>query len=428
MKSRLAVAASACGLSLILLVVMIGCGQGFLADSSSSSTGNRGNALPVPVGPSGGGGNGGGSTGTNEYVYALEFATSPQLGWVEGFGVSSTGALHMVSKVGLSSQKPEDIKIDSQSQYLFTVSSSGCCFQPAIPSQIQSMSISAGGNLGPVGTANTVDNQIDTIHSMLLDQAGRNLYTAGENSISTNGKTGEFTVDRSTGQITSMGPDVVNEYAPGWLVMSPNGLFVYASIEPRHLAVVPGGWFVMTRNPVTGALTDTFNPGFETTPATVYPGPRPGEIYNSGVFVLAGRYLVGGSWDHQVVTVWSADASTGALTPVTEIGADFSSTVSADQSGNFIFVTHQTGVVNSYRVNADGTLTLTGSGSAGAGTGGVLENAIASPSNHFVYVTDGVTPQIWAFTFNATTGALGLVPGSPFTASNVPGRMAVATK
>ena len=381
----------------------------------------------MPVGSSGGGG--GGSSSGSEFLYALEFSPSPQLGWVEGFGIdSATGALHMVSKVGLSSDKPNDIKIDSQSQYLFTVSSPGCCTQPPPPSTIETLAISAGGNLGVVGTATLTNNQTELVNSLLLDTAGRNLYTAEENLISTNGSTGEFNVDRATGHVSSMGPNVVNEWAPGWLVMSPNGLFVYASMMPRHLANVPGGWFVMTRDPATGALTDSFNPGPVTTPPTFYPGPRPGEIYNSGVFVLGGKYLVGGSWDHMVVTVWSANAATGALTPVTEIGADQSSTVSADQTGNFVFVTHQTGVVNSYRVNADGTLTLTGSANAGAGTGGVLENAMTSPSNRFVYVTDGVSPQIWAFTFNATTGALGLVPGSPFAASNVPGRMGVATK
>ena len=429
LKNRVTVLVSACWLSLILLL-MVGCGQGFLSgtSSSSSATGGTGTGLPVPVGPSGGGGGGGGASG-NEFLYTIEFATSPQLGWVEGFGINrSTGALHMVSKVGLTSDRPQDIKIDTQSQYLFAVSSPGCCTQPPPPSTIQSLAISAGGNLGFVASTTSINNQTNLVNSLLLDAAGRNLYAAEENLISTNGSTSEFTVNRATGQMLPLGPtpNVDNEFAPGWLVMSPNGLFVYASIRPRHLAVTPGGWFVMTRDPATGALTDTFKSGSST--ATVYPGPGFEEIYNSGVFVLGGRYLVGATSDSKKVTVWSADAATGALKPVTEIDADFGSTVTADQSGNFVFVTHQTGVLNSYRVNADGTLTLTGSASAGAGASGVLENSQVSPDNHFVYVTDGSTAQIWGFTFNATTGALGMVPGSPFAASNAPSRMAAATK
>src|SRR5262245_55936938 len=45
-------------------------------------------------------------------------------------------------------------------------------------------------------------------------------------------------------------------------------------------------------------------------------------------------------------------------------------------------------------------------------SGGALTAVAVDPSNRFVYATN--TSGVWAYSINATTGALSLVAGSPF--------------
>jgi 6-phosphogluconolactonase (cycloisomerase 2 family) len=427
LKNRIVIAASACGLSLILLL-LTGCGEGFLRGASSSSaTGSGGNALPVPVGPSGGsggGGGGGGGTGSgNEFLYTVEnFGGSSH---VAGYRISSnTGALSNVFTTTVNNQNANDIVVDSGSQFLFVGTSQvfllgggGCCVFPVPAPEVQSSAIQSDGTLRAGATVN-LPNTNDTLNSLLVDDKANNLYASSEALLS-EGSISSFSVSHPSGSMTSMGPDKTTTFPPFRLLMHPNQLFVYSSNNARHAANSPGGWDLLRRDPTTGALTDTNQ---------TFIGKQQGELYYDGAFVRGGEFLVGASPDRLFFTVWAVNPGTGALTVVNELPADSSSSVAADRTGNWVFFTYSTGVVQSYRVNADGSLTLAGSATGAADRPGVAMNVIVDPGNHFVYVSNPTTSQVFAFTFDATSGALGLVPGSPFATEAPPGRMAVAAK
>jgi hypothetical protein len=51
--------------------------------------------------------------------------------------------------------------------------------------------------------------------------------------------------------------------------------------------------------------------------------------------------------------------------------------------------------------------------------------AVVDPTNHFVYVTNSLDNTVSAFTLNTTTGAIRVVPGSPFPAGTAPSAAAV---
>jgi 6-phosphogluconolactonase len=51
--------------------------------------------------------------------------------------------------------------------------------------------------------------------------------------------------------------------------------------------------------------------------------------------------------------------------------------------------------------------------------------AVVDPTNHFVYVANLFDNTVSAFTLNTTTGAMAVVPGSPFLAGTAPGAVAV---
>ena len=123
------------------------------------------------------------------------------------------------------------------------------------------------------------------------------------------------------------------------------------------------------------------------------------------------------------VTVFAVNPATGDLTKASELRGDFSD-MAVDRTGKFTILTNTTGIVTSYGINADGTLAPTGTATAIAG----VDNVVVDASNKFVYVQSSTTNQIFAFTFDESSGALGNVPGSPFTTSGVPIRMATVGK
>jgi 6-phosphogluconolactonase (cycloisomerase 2 family) len=90
--------------------------------------------------------------------------------------------------------------------------------------------------------------------------------------------------------------------------------------------------------------------------------------------------------------------------------------------GSFVVLTGGDGTVTSYAINDDGSLSRVGSAAAVAN----ISNVVIDNSNKFVYVESPGTAQIFAYTFDAETGALGSVAGSPFTASGSLIRMMTA--
>jgi hypothetical protein len=172
---------------------------------------------------------------------------------------------------------------------------------------------------------------------------------------------------------------------------------------------------LLLRDPATGTLTDTKRQF----PSTCC------DTFTDLAFALGGTYLVGVQNRHvavsnnNAVTVLAVNPVTGDLTVASELRGDFSD-MTVDRAGKFAILTNTTGTVVSYLVNVDGTLTPAGSATAVAG----VDNLVVDATNKFVYVQSSTTAQIFAFTFDESSGALSTVPGSPFTTSAVPIRMA----
>jgi 6-phosphogluconolactonase len=132
-----------------------------------------------------------------------------------------------------------------------------------------------------------------------------------------------------------------------------------------------------------------------------------------------GRFLY--AMDGQRVFVLSIGA-TGALTPATGSPLALNpgpSALAADPSGQFLLVTQRTRFIGqidrlaSYRVNANGSLSLVGLPvSLGEG---VSPSAVAvDPSGRWISVANQSTNSASTFSLNPTTGILTPVSGSPF--------------
>jgi 6-phosphogluconolactonase (cycloisomerase 2 family) len=129
-------------------------------------------------------------------------------------------------------------------------------------------------------------------------------------------------------------------------------------------------------------------------------------------------YVVNATLD--TISAYTINASTGTLTPVassTLPTGTFPQSITVDPTGKFVYVANNTsGNVSAYTINGDtGALTAVTGSPFGAASG--ANSVVVCPSGQFAYVADqgASSENISAYTINPTTGALTAVPGSPYT-------------
>ena len=143
-----------------------------------------------------------------------------------------------------------------------------------------------------------------------------------------------------------------------------------------------------------------------------------------------GRFVYVSNHESNFLSGYTVNSTTGALTPVAggplNVGDSPHASV-FDRSGRFLYVvngvpgTTPTSMITAYIVNANGSLTPIGSAFP---TGQHSHNLTLDPSNRFIYVASDESNETYAFSINATTGALTPIPGSPY--PGVSGPLAVA--
>jgi 6-phosphogluconolactonase (cycloisomerase 2 family) len=208
--------------------------------------------------------------------------------------------------------------------------------------------------------------------SIALDPIGRFAYVAnrGDDTI------GAYAIDRVTGALTPVpgspfpeNPTIKGEF-PWALAVDPTGKFVY--VANYYAANIRG--FAIDQN--TGALAQV--PG---SPFAAGGIPRGLTVDPAGRFVYVANGYRGSPG---LVSAFTIDANSGALTPVA--GSPFP--VPTDPKSSF---------------------------------GQSLPNSVTvEPSGGILYVTDSWQSDIWAYAIDEPTGALTLLPDSPFPAQDGP--------
>jgi 6-phosphogluconolactonase (cycloisomerase 2 family) len=149
-----------------------------------------------------------------------------------------------------------------------------------------------------------------------------------------------------------------------------------------------------------------------------YSQPRGGgAVYALALDPLA-KFLYSSQRSSTVINGWSRD-SVGALTRLNQSPfetAALTSSVSVSPDGKWVFVPHyELSAFDIYMLDSDGTLTLQ---QANIAAGNAPYLAITDPQERFLYVSNtggynGGPPSISEFKFDATTGAVTPIPGSP---------------
>lgn len=389
--------------ALVTSMLLLGCGatsgsSGSTPASSPASPGmSAGSSSPAPP-PGSGPGSGSGSSAATQFLYALEKNNS-----IERFSIAAaTGAL---TSEGLTtdstSDRLGDIAVDPKSQYIFKgVSAPSSNF--GLGSYVSSYAIGSNGALTE-SDRQKLPNNCDTIASLAVDPSGTNLYVSCYQAM-TVGYISVYAIDRATGHLANSAPDA-SVGVGGKLVVNPAGTYVYMARHPmHHYPPYAGntGWGIFARDPAAGSLTAVGGVGSST---EVYE-------YSDGTIVLGGKYLI--ATQGNVYSTFALNA--GAATEMNSVAAGAVG-IAADPSGNFIVMSaYHSDAVQSFRVNSDGSLAPIAMQNAGAGASSITFDR----SGKYVYVENTQTSQVFAFTFDTATGALGQVAGSPFATSAVP--------
>jgi YVTN family beta-propeller protein len=269
----------------------------------------------------------------------------------------------------------------------------------------------AGGGSSGASTFTINSGAVDP-QSIAVDPAGKFAYVASQ-GCDFAGYVSMYTINPTTGALASIGPPVpsYDEFTDS-VTVDPFGKFAYVASSGDVWDIDFGSVLTYTINPTTGALTSTTG-GITGTGVNGTP-----EFFNSvavdpfGKFAYAadgGAFPAGSFGGDSIVSMYTIDATTGALASIGTIAAGTSpDSVGVDPAGKFAYVTNfNSNDVSMYTIDAT-TGALISIGSIAAGTDPF--SVAVDPAGKFAYVanwtesdTDG---SVSMYTIDATTGAL----------------------
>jgi YVTN family beta-propeller protein len=225
--------------------------------------------------------------------------------------------------------------------------------------------------------------------SVAVDPFGKFAYVANLDSDSVS----MYTIDTTTGVLTSIGT-IGSAVGPDSVVVHPSGKFAYvANFGDDLLGSAPGS-VSMYRINADGGLTSTG------TIAEALVGTTSVAVHPSGKFAYVAN--LGNS---NTISMYTIDATTGALTSTGTIAAGAPGSLAVHPSGKFAYVTNagNSNSISMYTIDAT-TGTLTSNITIAAGT--LPESVAVDPSGKFAYVANAISNDVSMYIIDATTGAL----------------------
>ena len=237
-----------------------------------------------------------------------------------------------------------------------------------------------------------------------------------------------YTIDSSTGALTqvSCGPNgttgcngtveptnFVAGTSPGSVTVDPSGKFAYVTNSGS------GDVSAYTIDATTGALTSIGSAvGAGTNPysVTVDPTDRFAYVANNGSSDIS-LYTINASTGALSQVSCGSPGTTGcsgASPPTNFTSGSTPRSIAIDPTGKFAYVANYGGTISVFTIDAlSGALTKVG---ADVTVGGYLTSVTVDPTGSFVYVAEYIVPYVAAYAIDTSTGALTAVSGSPFAA------------
>ncbi len=281
------------------------------------------------------------------------------------------------------------------------------------------VAIDQHGKFAYIGAITSPSLSVNTIYAYTLDATTGALTAAGAPifatlngiSIDPQGKfvfdgIDVFKIDATTGTLTTVDEGPLPA-GPGPVTFDPISAFAYAADR--------GGVWAYEVDETTGAYRaiagSPFLAGESPTSVTIEPHGKFAYATNSG---------------SDTISAYTVDAASGTLEPLAHGASGISNpaAMAVDPSGRFAYVaTNRLASISEYAVDAaTRALGRSAIGSVAAGTSTI--SVAVEPRGRFVYAVDdvpydvatGTTPPgaVFAYSVDASTGALTATPGSPF--------------
>jgi Lactonase, 7-bladed beta-propeller len=403
-----------------LCSLTIALGLASMMSCSAVSSGNSGHASnQTTAGTS----DANGVSGSPQYLYTVNRASET----ISGFAINSDGTLSPLPNFPVTSVVPASSLSAAKRSLLV-----GGCDANATCG-ISLYSIAQNGNLTLASSTSTAGS-----FSVALDPSAGSAYATGGMQANPSGTVSAFS---TTGGNLSPLPgspylfsigNGSNPVSSGPIAVDPSGKFLYmGSITPQNEHTPAGSFGMALRNP-DGSLS-----GFTTTTGCISAGsvaaaPEQGSsfVYASCVDDWSGMYWIA----DMIMNQTAGSATTNGASFVSPDPNELLLGLAADPSGRWLAVSDvNNNVVHVMSINpATGALSDSPDHVFPTGTG---PNAAAfDQAGKFLYVLNGGyafagTPgsnNISAFAFNAATGMLTPLPGSPYSTGQSPSALAIA--
>jgi 6-phosphogluconolactonase (cycloisomerase 2 family) len=342
---------------------------------------------------------------TGRFAYVGNFGSND----VSAFAINnSTGALTSLGATIAAGQGPQTVLVDPSGNFVYV--GNGNDTQVSI--------YSMNGSTGALTQVNALPARGNPASLALaqgtsaVTRTGKFLYVVND-AVAMDGTGGEvwmYTVDPSSGALTSTNPPFVAA-SPGSalaIAADPFGRFVYVALNKccsgSHPPGFPSAIAMFTVDATTGLLTPT-------TPATIAPG-NSSSLIGAITVDPTGRFVyVPDDGDNEILE-YAITTPSGALTPIGSAAAGpnlNTETVAVEPSGTFLYVTSLTQGVFMFTINpATGALTPTNPPNVLAATQ-PAETAV-DPTGKFAYVVNNGPPfntsVVSMYTIDSSTGVL----------------------
>ena len=270
----------------------------------------------------------------------------------------------------------------------------------------------------PVPTANpALTIPVPAISPVVVDPTGKFAYVAWYS-----GAVSMYTIDPTTGALTSLGMLAIpDQFGPYSVAVNPSGKVLYLGNSGTRDDV--GIVSMYSIDATTGALTSVGLGGF----ASVYPWSM--AVHPSGKFAyVTNEYTQPPqypSWP-SILYEYTIDPATGNLGHVTTTTAGLTPTsiptsIAIDPSGKFAYVTNSgSNDISMYTINATtGALTSLGPIATGANP----TSMAVDPTGKFAYVANFGSNDISMYSIDTATGILSSL--GPIAAATSPSSVAV---
>ena len=311
-------------------------------------------------------------------------------------GLSGTGLV-------LQDNGGDSLPVTANGTFVFATSlAAGAAYAVTVSTQPSSPNQKCVVNSG----AGTVAGVNVTTVAVICRTKGQFAYTANNQG----GTVSAYTIDPSSGALTSSGPAVADGTLPAAVSLAPNGKFAFSASNSGKVI------YAFTVDPTTGALTAVAGSPFATPFVNGHPYPDIAVDSQSKFLYLA-------SLNDAQVAGFAIDGTTGVLTPVP--GSPFAAHAGAgaipafSPDGKSLYVMNQTAnSVEAYSINATtGSLTaITGSPFASGTTPTWIS---FTPNGKFAYVSNSGSANVSAYSVDST-GALTALSGSPYATETYP--------